>query len=786
MASYGLDAVPALSSNPQAFAQLYLDFNGDPASAWTWYSVPETPAFSRDADTTTFSDGDISTIREIWARVAEKYSPFNINVTTVDPGNLNDRQTLRAVIGGGGAWAGPGQGGISQPGGFSDANPNTVYIFEDNLGNGDPKMVAEVTAHEPGHSFGLAHQTKYSSSGTLLESYSTGDGAIAPIMGNSISASRGLWSYGTRYNATDFQDDLAILASSTNGFGYRADDHGGNASLASALTVSGNAVNAAGIIGLASDADYFSFTTGAGLVSFNIDVAPYGPMLDAKAEIRDASGALIASAASASLGETISATLPAGNYYLVVRSHGNYGDIGQYTVTGTVAAGVAIQPPVAEAGGPYSVLEGGAVALSAAASTGAGLTYQWDLDGDGVFGESSIAASRGSETGSAPIFSAAGLDGPSSRTVGLRVTDSNGTVSSDTATITIMNVAPTITVTAPAIGVAGLDYSVGVSATDPGSETITGWVVDWGDGSIEPYAPSLASATHQYALGGDFIVRATATDEDGSYTTSKAVHIDEQLRATPDTTAPTATLSASDVLVNSPTHQFTVTYRDAMGINLTTIGDSNVVVTGPDSVARSAVLTLIASTGDGTSRTATYAISAPGGTWGSALNGTYTVSLQPGQVRDLAGNAAPAGALGTFQVNVPTSWPRPAQDLGLFHPKRRSGRVVQSITPQTPELLFAVTLEQPWRLTAKLTGFRNNIDMDLVDSNGQVLATSARPSRRIEATSTVAAAGTYYVRLRLVQGSASRFKLFIGLKAPPVLRGTVATMPALQRIRELL
>src|SRR3712207_7501064 len=39
--------------------------------------------------------------------------------------------------------------------------------------------------------------------------------------------------------------------------------------------------------------------------------------------------------------------------------------------------------------------------------------YAWDLDGDGTFGETGVAAARGAETGPTPTFSAAGLAGPS-------------------------------------------------------------------------------------------------------------------------------------------------------------------------------------------------------------------------------------------------------------------------------------------------------------------------------------------------------------------------------------
>jgi len=113
-------------------------------------------------------------------------------------------------------------------------------------------------------------------------------------------------------------------------------------------------------------------------------------------------------------------------------------------------------PPTAEASGPYTVAEGGAIPLSGTLSTdpeNGALTYSWDLDGDGNFGETTVAASNGTETGATPTFITAGADGPGARTVTLRVIDPLGASSTDTAVITITNVAPTllgnITVTSP-------------------------------------------------------------------------------------------------------------------------------------------------------------------------------------------------------------------------------------------------------------------------------------------------------------------------------------------------
>ncbi|MGE3957057.1 MAG: PxKF domain-containing protein [Vicinamibacterales bacterium] len=85
--------------------------------------------------------------------------------------------------------------------------------------------------------------------------------------------------------------------------------------------------------------------------------------------------------------------------------------------------------PTASAGGPYTVVEGGAVTLSATGSDpdGDALAYAWDLDGDGSF----------ETTGQSVTFSAATLTAPGTRTVQVRVSDVAGAASIATATVDI-------------------------------------------------------------------------------------------------------------------------------------------------------------------------------------------------------------------------------------------------------------------------------------------------------------------------------------------------------------
>lgn len=333
-----LTSVPVLSSRPGATAKLYLDFNGEAPAEWGEFTPGATPAYDQDGLATSFSSGELSSIREIWSRVAEKYSPFNIDVTTVDPGNLSNYQTSSVVFGGTGDWLGAPAGGIAYVGGFYNSAPNTSYVFTKNLGNGDARHAAEAAAHESGHLFGLQHQGQWSGT-TLVSEYSAGTSAAAPIMGNSFAAPRGLWWRGTPSTSpASVQDDMGVIGGSTNRFGYRADDFGSTIAAAGQLTMSDDTFTASGVIERSTDWDYFRFNTGAGAVSFDAATLAAGATLDLQLGLFDSAGTRVALASTSSLGEKLAANVAAGTYYLGVGSRGNYGDVGQYTLSGTVVA----------------------------------------------------------------------------------------------------------------------------------------------------------------------------------------------------------------------------------------------------------------------------------------------------------------------------------------------------------------------------------------------------------------------------------------------------------------
>ncbi len=96
--------------------------------------------------------------------------------------------------------------------------------------------------------------------------------------------------------------------------------------------------------------------------------------------------------------------------------------------------------PTTSAGGPYTVVRGGTVTLDASGSSdpdqsNTTLVYSWDLDGDGIFGETGTGAVRGNEVGINPVFSAVGINLASAYPVTLKVTDAGGLTATSTTTV---------------------------------------------------------------------------------------------------------------------------------------------------------------------------------------------------------------------------------------------------------------------------------------------------------------------------------------------------------------
>ncbi len=173
-------------------------------------------------------------------------------------------------------------------------------------------------------------------------------------------------------------------------------------------------------------------------------------------------------------------------------------------------------PPIAVAGGPYEVDEGGSVPVDAGASSDPEedtLTFAWDFDNDGQFDDATVVN---------PTFAAAGLDGPSIAIISVEVSDPSGGTDIADATVMIDNVAPEVgDITAPIDPVAlGTSIQASASFTDAGTPDTHTAEWDWGDGTVEAGTVTQGSGSgsvadsHTYTLPGVYTVTLTVADDD--------------------------------------------------------------------------------------------------------------------------------------------------------------------------------------------------------------------------------------------------------------------------------
>lgn len=166
-------------------------------------------------------------------------------------------------------------------------------------------------------------------------------------------------------------------------------------------------------------------------------------------------------------------------------------------------------PPTADAGGPYSGDEGSAIALSdASASDGDGdsLTYSWTVDsGLCSFDDASALNPNLTCTDNGSFVTT------------LTVDDGTETAS-DTAAVTVDNVAPTATFGNDGPVDEGDDFTLSLtSPTDPGADTFA-YAFDCGDGSGYSTASASSSATCATTAPGVRAVKGKIIDDDGGET----------------------------------------------------------------------------------------------------------------------------------------------------------------------------------------------------------------------------------------------------------------------------
>ncbi len=357
------DDVFDLSSRPGSDRTIYLDFDGATYSGTHWAGGAEivSPAYSIDADPTSFSETERAQVLLAWQVVAEDFAAFDVNVTTRTPpasaltrSSAGDRTygmpvvvTPTNAVGDDCGCGGSAYVGVFGALGATDAQP--AWVFTRGAGTGGHNL-GEVISHEVGHTFGLAHD------GTSTSSYYSGDRGWAPIMGSSYNRRASQWSLGEYADASNTENDLAIIAATAP---LLTDDHAGGPLGATRIAVGGTTD---GVITTRADTDAFTFTSDGPVTLRVAGPATYSD-LDVRLTVLDALGATVAvvdpvadTASDESLSATWVSTATTTSTWTVVvdgtgsgdpRQAGRYSDyasVGAYAVS--LAAGLpAADPP---------------------------------------------------------------------------------------------------------------------------------------------------------------------------------------------------------------------------------------------------------------------------------------------------------------------------------------------------------------------------------------------------------------------------------------------------------
>ncbi len=323
-----------LHSNPGSNFTIYLDFDGGITEGTGWNNSTGIPtlidiAYDRNGDPSTFSNSELNEIREMWRLVAEDFAPFDVDVTTEEPGadaliranSLDSAWGVRSLHTSNTHKVCGGCGGVAYIGSFNSNIDLPVYAFNKGVSGG-----GNTISHEVGHAMRLGHDG-ISGGTSYYGGHGSGNTTWGPIMGGPGSRKVKTWSNGEYFQANNQEDDVDRITT-INGFSYRADDHGNTFAVATPLTIdSRTELSAFGIVEQSFDVDLFSFETVGGNVSFDIHPHPTHPNLDIWAGIYDSTGSLIA---QSNPSNNVSASftnvaLAAGKFFLRVEGVGTHG-----------------------------------------------------------------------------------------------------------------------------------------------------------------------------------------------------------------------------------------------------------------------------------------------------------------------------------------------------------------------------------------------------------------------------------------------------------------------------
>ncbi len=207
------------NSRPGASRIIYLDFDGETVGGTAWNAGTAdpkvVPPYDTDGSPSNWSMAERAAMAAMWQELAEDFSPFDVNVTTVRPASTDaftrtspsDTTFGSHVVVTGDRWVCDSCTSAAYLDSFGGSTTERTLAWVFPPAGSDLAGFGTVAAHAVGHQLSLLDD------GTTagVTAYG-GQGTWGPIMGNASTRLVVQWSKGDYPFANNTEDDLAIIA----------------------------------------------------------------------------------------------------------------------------------------------------------------------------------------------------------------------------------------------------------------------------------------------------------------------------------------------------------------------------------------------------------------------------------------------------------------------------------------------------------------------------------------------------------------------------------------------
>ena len=260
----------------------------------------------------------------------------------------------------------------------------------------------------------------------------------------------------------------------------------------------------------------------------------------------------------------------------------------------------------------------------------------------------------------------------------------------------------------------------------------------------------------------EFAVRGVGVAGEGQPPTASVLPQDQQ---------PVPTLGGT-------TYDFLVRYADEDALSAGTFDNADITVTGPNGFSENATFVQVQTPGI-TQVDVRYRITAPGGTLDSADDGTYTVSVNAGQVGDASGNTVAPGAVGSFTLDLASA----RTSLGAFGVV--DGRRVRLTITEPDNTQVTLTLNNGTGEAFRTSTGR--LDLDVTGAtNGKLTVTTRGGNGRAELNNvTLAGVRTFTARTGDLTGAFAGSGLSTVITLGSTVGATISSPADIRSLRVL-